>query len=295
MESKTSALVDFASGVCAGVANVIVCAPLDTARTRLQTQNIYEKKYNGIISALSKTYREEGLKSLYQGLNASIIAYPSSWSIYFMLYNRIRSYFGDLFHNDTLGNVAGASIAGLTGSIITNPLWLIRARMQVQSGHSKYTSVADSLRLIIKEEGFFALFNGCKASMLGTIHVVVQFPLYELTKKLIKREYEPPHILEMILCTIFPKFVASLCSYPHEVLRARLFMSQKDTDQMFTGLWSLMKYTWQNEGIKGFYSGFSVNLLRVMPSTFVTLYTYEHVSYFLSTHKIADYIGLKRL
>lgn len=107
--------------------------------------------------------------------------------------------------------------------------------MQVQeNGNNKYKTVRGSLKTIIKEEGSLALLNGCKASMFGTIHVVVQFPLYEYTKKLIKRQDEPPLIHEMIICTIFPKFIASLCSYPHEVLRARSFMHQKD--QIFTGL-----------------------------------------------------------
>lgn len=121
MEHSHHPLVDFVSGVCAGVANVLICAPLDTARTCLQVQNLYDKKYTGIYSALSQIYRNEGFLSLYKGISASLVAYPMSWSIYFALYNSIRSFANSKLNNDLLSNVTGASLAGLVGSILTNP------------------------------------------------------------------------------------------------------------------------------------------------------------------------------
>lgn len=76
MDSKFLNPSDFLSGTCAGIAGVIICAPLDTARTRIQVQGLSNPKYKGILTALHTIYKQEGTRGLYQGLNASLIASP---------------------------------------------------------------------------------------------------------------------------------------------------------------------------------------------------------------------------
>ncbi|CAG9309940.1 unnamed protein product [Blepharisma stoltei] len=276
MDSKFLSPSDFISGTCAGIASVSVCAPLDTARTRLQVQGLYNPQYRGLLSAVYTIYRTEGTRALYQGLNASIIAAPFTWSIYFPLYNGLRSYFNTKIDSKLLSNIYGASIAGLTATIVSNPLWLVRARMQVNP--AQYQSVLLSLKNIVQNEGFLAFFQGCNASIFGIIHVTVQFPLYEYIKGQFCQDELSPTAIEMLYCTSIPKIMASLFSYPHEVMRSRLYLHNKKEEKRFQGLWSLIKYTAQAEGLKGFYAGFFGNLVRILPSTFITLYTYEKVA-----------------
>ena len=78
IKKRAKSQVDFISGMCAGISNVLVCAPLDTARTRLQVQGLYTPKYSGIVQALSTIYKSEGVRGLYQGISVSLIAYPCS-------------------------------------------------------------------------------------------------------------------------------------------------------------------------------------------------------------------------
>ena len=118
------------------------------------------------------------------------------------------------------------------------------------------------------------------ASLLGIIHVAIYFPLYEICKE--KFYYQKqPSLIEVMFCSWLPKIVASGFSYPHEVMRARLFIYDKSFDKRFNGLFGLAKYTFSNEGFRGFYGGFCANLCRIPPSTFVTIYTYEKVKYFI--------------
>jgi solute carrier family 25 (mitochondrial folate transporter), member 32 len=270
------------AGSVAGVTNVILCAPLDLARTRQQLQGLHCIKYRGIAGSLSLILKEEGVKGWFQGLRVSLIACPLNWAIYFPIYNHVRNssrtYYGDIY-----SSMIGAASAGLISAFISNPLWLLRVRMQGQDmfADHKYNTIFSSLRRIVREEGVKSLFQGYSASILGLIHVIVQFPLYEIVKQAMLDPNQPPSLLQMLVCSTLPKIFASLVSYPHELLRARLFYQNKSQDKRFSSLRELVALSYRREGFRGFYAGFVTNLVRILPSSFVTLYTYERVAYWL--------------
>ena len=75
---------------------------------------------------------------------------------------------------------------------ITNPLWVVRTRLQSQSMHRlaerggggvRYRGMWDTACTIVRAEGVPALYKGLVASWLGATHVAVQFPLYEYLKR----------------------------------------------------------------------------------------------------------------
>lgn len=73
---------------------------------------------------------------------------------------------------------------------ITNPIWLIKTRMQLQMRNASekhnikpYTGMVDAVRTIIREEGFLALYRGSGPAFLLTSHGGVQFVVYEYLKK----------------------------------------------------------------------------------------------------------------
>lgn len=70
------------------------------------------------------------------------------------------------------------------------------------------------------------------------------------------------------------KIVATLTTYPYQVLRARL---QFPTEGK-AGLIAVFKGIVKNEGIRGFYKGLFPNIVRVLPGTIVTFGVYEWVS-----------------
>lgn len=270
--------LDFIAGICAGVSNVLICAPLDTARTRLQIQGLYTPKYSGILQTLTSIYKIEGIRGLYQGMSISLIAYPCSWSMYFFLYEEFKQKFNGYSKYDIVNNTISASLAGIISTIFTNPLWLIRVRMQAQ--HKNNTPGWQILKDIVRQDGFFSLYRGIFASLLGVIHVAIYFPLYDMCKQSLHHENNPTP-LQILMCSTIPKVIASAFSYPHELLRARLFIHDKSYDKRFHGLHGLIWHTYKTEGFKGFYGGFYANLFRILPSTFVTLYTYEKVKFYL--------------
>ncbi len=160
-------------------------------------------------------------------------------------------------------------------------------------------------------------------------HVAVQFPLYETFKKWAHDAREDPKqdldASTILLCSTTAKMIASVTTYPHEVLRTRLQMQPNvarvansprasdppsSTRRIHTlarrdarpvsvgaafgaqGIWSRpgersgahsgVRYVgvvetcsriWREEGVRGFYRGMTVNLIRTLPSSALTILT----------------------
>ena len=132
-----------------------------------------------------------------------------------------------------------AGLAGTTCNVLSNPLWMVRVRMQseifndscMNNFRKKYGFGLFSLWRIMKEiahkEGFLALYKGIWASLIGIIHPLVYFPMYEIMKLYLLENFEEPGSTKLsskyvAVSAITCKVTASLASYPHEVLRSRI-------------------------------------------------------------------------
>jgi solute carrier family 25 folate transporter 32 len=67
---------------------------------------------------------------------------------------------------------------------------------------------------------------------------------------------------------------ASLATYPHEVIRTRL-QNQTRKPYKYKGILHAIKIMSKEEGLSGFYKGLTTNLLRTVPSSAMTILTYE--------------------
>ena len=74
---------------------------------------------------------------------------------------------------------------------------------------------------MMQTEGIKVFWQGLSASMLGLVHVVVYFPLYEYLKKQYSKENSNSiNPWDVFKCTMVAKTVTSMLTYPHEVIRA---------------------------------------------------------------------------
>ncbi len=90
-----------------------------------------------------------------------------------------------------------------------------------------YRHTGDALARSIAVKGCGGFIKGLQPSLFGVSHVAVQFPLYESFKNLagmgggrVGSEYDPA-------CSSTAKMIASVTTYPHEVLRTRLQMQPR--------------------------------------------------------------------
>lgn len=280
------------AGAGAGLISSIVTCPLDVVKTRLQARGGIKlvgtggshAQMEGLVGTLRTIWTHEGVRGLYRGLAPTIYGYLPTWAIYFTVYDRVKARIaekrGTQANKDPISHVVAAMLGGATGTIITNPLWVIKTRFMTQAmepGQARYRHTYDAIKSIWREEGPRAFYKGLLPSLFGVAHVAVQFPLYEKLKSLYSSDTENLPSQQILVCSSLSKACASVTTYPHEVVRTRLQIQRVDASksQKPRGVVDTIRMIAQNEGFRGFYRGLGVNLIRTVPSSALTILTYE--------------------
>ena len=194
------------AGAGAGaIAATIVC-PLDVLKTRLQVSTLRSggDAYVSTYQSLAHIAKTEGVHGLYRGLTPTIVALLPNWAVYFTVYESLKQVMsgGEEGHNGPPQHMASAAGAGAATVLFTNPLWVVKTRLQVQHSEAlrasmpqrvPYRGTANALYRVATEEGFRGVYSGLAPSLAGISHVVIQFPVYERLKiELAERRGAPP-------------------------------------------------------------------------------------------------------
>lgn len=179
-----------------------------------------------------------------------------------------------------------AVVAGAISNTVTNPVWVIRARLQTQEHiiqKAEYSGTLDAARKMLRQEGIMSFYKGLMPSMWSLMHVAVQFPLYEKLKQVLHIEdsqgsqFTLDNAIHLIAASSASKLVASLTTYPLEVVRIRMQIQRNDNGGTlrYQGVVSSLRIIVQEEGMRGLYAGLQTNLLRVVPACAITFTSYE--------------------
>jgi len=175
---------------------------------------------------------------------------------------------------------------GALTAVFTNPIWVIKTRMlSTSSSHpGAYSSVLDGTRQIFRSDGILGFYRGLLPSLFGVSHGALQFMAYEQLKiyrgssKL--RHQQELSALDFLVLSGLAKLFAGSATYPYQVVRARL--QTYDADKTYKSARDVLIQVWKQEGLRGFYKGLGPNLMRVLPSTWVTFLVYEKTKLYLS-------------
>ncbi|EGV62122.1 Pyrimidine nucleotide transporter, mitochondrial [Yamadazyma tenuis] len=313
--AQVKSWVHFVAGGVGGMTGAILTCPLDVVKTRLQS-DAYTKMYNrspkssNIIikaaqhfqetgSVLKNIYTSEGSRALFRGLGPNLVGVIPARSINFFTYGLSKDFLSNNFNNGTEATwvhlLAGIN-AGFVTSTATNPIWLIKTRLQLDKTKGKhYKNSWDCFSHIVKTEGVTSLYRGLTASYLGGIESTLQWVLYEQMKTIINQravkqgsdKTTKDHIMEWSArsgAAGAAKFVASLITYPHEVVRTRLRQAPLESTgkPKYTGLIQTFKLVVKEEGMASMYGGLTPHLLRTVPNSIIMFGTWEIVVRLLS-------------
>jgi solute carrier family 25 protein 33/36 len=200
--TKPSATLHFMAGGIGGTVGAALLCPLEVAKTRLQS-SLYSKEtfrsknpaaivsfhIKGVFRMLYKIQQEEGFRALWKGLGVNLVGVVPARAIYFSTYSQGKHLYTQLNSNKetSLVHMLSAATAGTVTAMCTNPIWVAKTRVQLDSnldkGSRKYSNSFNALKIIIKEEGIRGLYKGLSASILGLSESTIQFVLYEYLKK----------------------------------------------------------------------------------------------------------------
>ncbi|XP_006599354.1 folate transporter 1, chloroplastic-like isoform X5 [Glycine soja] len=287
------------AGAAAGFATVAVMHPLDVVRTRFQVNDgrvSHLPIYKNTAHAVFAIARSEGLRGLYAGFLPGVLGSTISWGLYFFFYDRAKQrYARNREEKLSPGlHLASAAEAGALVSFFTNPVWLVKTRLQLQTPLHQtrpYSGVYDAFRTIMREEGFSALYKGIVPGLfLQVSHGAIQFTAYEELRKVIVdfkskgstvHNQNPDKLLNSVDYAVLgatSKLAAVLLTYPFQVIRARLQQRPSgDGVPRYMDTLHVVKETARFEGIRGFYKGITANLLKNAPASSITFIVYENV------------------
>lgn len=288
-------LCNAGAGAAAGVIAATFVCPLDVIKTRFQVhglQAISNGNIKGsiIVGSLEQIFHKEGIRGMYRGLAPTVLALLPNWAVYFTIYEQFKSLLADdENHQLSVGaHMMAASGAGAATTIFTNPLWVVKTRLQTQGmrpGVVPYRSTLSALSRIAHEEGIRGLYSGLVPALAGISHVAIQFPTYERIKLyLADRENTTMDKLgarDVAIASSISKIFASSLTYPHEVVRSRLQEQGHHSEKRYSGVTDCIRKVFQQDGIAGFYRGCATNLVRTTPAAVITFTSFEMIHRFL--------------
>lgn len=242
-----------------------------------------------IWQCLKHIVQTEGSRALFKGLGPNIVGVAPSRAIYFCAYSKAKNTLnavGMIPANSPLVHIMSASCAGFVSASLTNPIWFVKTRMQLDYNANGKMTVSECVKRIYATQGLRGFYKGITASYFGISETVIHFVIYEaLKKKLNELRHAHPSddktsrdFLEFMAAGATSKTIASIVAYPHEVARTRL----REEGNKYRSFWQTIFTVWKEEGKAGLYRGLGTQLVRQIPNTAIMMATYEAVVYVLS-------------
>ncbi|XP_030640433.1 solute carrier family 25 member 32b [Chanos chanos] len=174
------------SAAQAGAMTLCITNPIWVTKTRLVLQYNADpstKQYKGMVDALVKIYRQEGVPGLYRGFVPGLFG-TSHGALQFMAYeelkreyNKYRKMQSDAKLNP-LEYITMAALSKIFAVATTYPYQVVRARLQDQ--HNKYNGVLDVIGRTWRNEGPLGFYKGMVPNLIRvTPACCITFVVYE--------------------------------------------------------------------------------------------------------------------
>eukprot|EP00823_Brevimastigomonas_motovehiculus_P008372 TRINITY_DN7662_c0_g1_i1.p1 TRINITY_DN7662_c0_g1~~TRINITY_DN7662_c0_g1_i1.p1 ORF type:complete len:324 (+),score=42.65 TRINITY_DN7662_c0_g1_i1:82-1053(+) len=299
------------AGSCAGVFSKTMVQPFDLIKTRMQVNS---GLYKGVVDAFRQIIKAEGLKGLYTGLAPNLLGSGAAWGVNFYIYNLAKQSWRKYIlhtspdskeHLGPLPHLLCAACGGVATSLATNPIWLIKTRLQVQSKNlsaPQYTGIVDCFTRIVHEEGPLALYKGLVPALSLVSNGALQFMAYEELKRFTIRYVSKSETslgsMHFAAMGFFAKAFSATITYPLQVTRARLYQGRKPDralkikaqaataaaeakQQYYTSMRGVIFDILRNESPLSFYRGLFPHLLKTAPLSALMFFGYETTLRFL--------------
>ncbi|KAI9502913.1 hypothetical protein GGI25_003187 [Coemansia spiralis] len=276
---------DFVAGSLAGAAQVAVGHPLDTIKVRMQIEGA--NVFKGPMDCLMKTVRNEGFLGLYKGMASPLVGIAAVNSLLFWTYSYAKTIqTGSPAITPSLEQItiAGAC-AGAVNSILASPVELLKVRLQVQytaavDGAATFRGPVPLARHLVQQFGARGIMWGFWATVAREIpanaafYTGFEFAKRRFANSLADGDVNKLGVVPLMLSGSVGGVSYWTASYPLDVIKSRVQNSA--TPPRGIGYIAVAaRDIFAEQGLKGFFRGYSTSVIRTIPAAAVTFATYE--------------------
>ncbi|CAI5688628.1 mitochondrial S-adenosylmethionine carrier protein [Oreochromis niloticus] len=259
-------MASLVAGGCAGMCVDLTLFPLDTIKTRLQSQQGF--------------YKAGGFRGIYAGVpSAAVGSFPNA-AAFFVTYEYTKALLGTggvfaLPHVAPVTHMLAASLGEVVACLIRVPTEVVKQRAQASLSSSTYSILLATLR----EEGVRGLYRGYGSTVLREIPFsLVQFPLWEYLKTLwSSRQGHTLYSWQSAVCGAVAGAVAAFVTTPLDVAKTRIMLAKAGSTTASGNIPLVLYDVWRSRGIAGLFAGSIPRMTFISAGGFIFLGAYEKV------------------
>jgi solute carrier family 25 aspartate/glutamate transporter 12/13 len=275
---------NFGLGSLAGAFGAFMVYPIDLVKTRLQNQRGAQpgqRLYKNSIDCFQKVIKNEGFRGLYSGVLPQLVGVAPEKAIKLTVNDLARNAFKGKDGKITLpAEIFSGGLAGACQVVFTNPLEIVKIRLQVQGEVAKTVDGAPkrSAMWIVRNLGLVGLYKGASACLLRDVPFsAIYFPTYSHLKKDFFGESPTKKlgVVQLLTAGAIAGMPAAYLTTPCDVIKTRLQVEARKGEAQYTGLRHAAKTIWKEEGFTAFFKGGPARIFRSSPQFGFTLAAYE--------------------
>ncbi|KAJ1954732.1 mitochondrial ornithine carrier protein [Linderina pennispora] len=297
---RISGFEDLAFGSLAGMAGKFVEYPFDTVKVRLQTSE--SQVFSGTLDCLKQTWQNEGFRGFYRGLASPLLGAMAENAVAFYAYNRIQSIIRTATNNTgselTLPQLfLSGGLSGTICAFVISPVELVKCKLQVENvqayggaastANVKFTGPISVVKHLLKTQGIAGIYKGITPTVAReTVGVGCWFGAYEVVVRQLMRSQNKAQKSDLgpgsiILAGGCAGVAYNISSYPIDVVKS--FIQTADVRATAgaperPGIASTIRTVYGRGGIRAFYRGLGITLVRAFPANAAMFMTYEYLS-----------------
>lgn len=246
-------LTSLLSGGVAGLFVDVVLFPIDTIKTRLQS----EKRF----------WRAGGFRGIYNGLGPAAVGSVPSAALFFCTYESMKKFlmpYAEGTNNAHLVHMSSAAVAEVVACLVRVPVEIAKQRRQVASSHSKGSATSILLNAYRTDGLCGGLYRGFRATIMREIPFsFIQYPLWEYMK-VHWTEWTglPSTFVSVAICGAFAGGIAAGLTTPLDVVKTRIMLADRNGERSENVVY-ILRRIYSQYGYRGVFAGFVPRVLWI--------------------------------
>ncbi|XP_010437915.1 PREDICTED: adenine nucleotide transporter BT1, chloroplastic/mitochondrial [Camelina sativa] len=264
------------SGAVAGAVSRTVVAPLETIRTHLMVGS----GGNSSSEVFGEIMKHEGWTGLFRGNLVNVIRVAPARAVELFVFETVNKKLSPEHGEESKipipASLLAGACAGVSQTLLTYPLELVKTRLTIQRG--VYKGILDAFVKIIREEGPTELYRGLAPSLIGVVpYAATNYFAYDSLRKAYRSFSKQEKIgnIETLLIGSLAGALSSTATFPLEVARKHMQVGAVSGRVVYKNMLHALVTILEHEGILGWYKGLGPSCLKLVPAAGISFMCYE--------------------